>query len=80
MKIVNKGKFIARILEIIILIATIIVTPLAVKYATAVRGYKGFGGEYLIPIISLLAIIVIEDIYQEIRKKKKKENKNGKIK
>ena len=77
---INKKKLIVRIIELIIIIATIIVTPLAIKYATAVRGYDAIGGEYLIPIISLLAIIVIEDIYQESEKKKKKENKHGKIK
>ena len=77
---INKKKLIVRIIELIIIIATIIVTPLAIKYATAVRGYKGIGGEYLIPIMSLLAILVIEDIYQASEEKKEKENKNGKIK
>ena len=77
---INKKKLIVRIIELIIIIATIIVTPLAIKYATAVRGYDAIGGEYLIPIISLLAIIVIEDIYQASEEKKEKENKNGKIK
>lgn len=77
---INKKKLIVRIIELIIIIATIIVTPLAIKYATAVRGYDAIGGEYLIPFISLLAIVVIEDIYQESEKKKKKESKHGKIK
>ncbi len=77
---INKKKLIVRIIELIIIIATIIVTPLAIKYATAVRGYDAIGGEYLIPIMSLLAILVIEDIYQASEEKKEKENKNGKIK
>ena len=53
MKIVNKKKFIIRILEIIVIIATIILTIMAIKYANAWRGYKAFGGEYLIPILRI---------------------------
>lgn len=70
MKIVNKKKFIARITELIILLVTIIITPKAISYANAWRGYKGFGGEYLLPILGLLAILVIETIYEDSRKNK----------
>ena len=80
MKRINKKKLIVRIIELIIIIATFIVTPMAIKYATAVRGHQAFGGEYLIPIMSLLAIAVIEDIYQESERHKEKEKKHGKIK
>ena len=76
---INKRKLLVRIIELIIIIATIIITLLAIKYATAVRGYRGIGGEYLISIISLLAIIVIEDICQESENKKKRKDKHGKI-
>lgn len=65
MKIVNKKKFIARITELIILLATIALTPKAISYANAWRGYKGFGGEYLIPVLGLLLILIIENILQE---------------
>lgn len=65
MKIVNKRKFISRIIEILLIIGTIILTPKAIAYANMWRGYKGFGGEYLIPIIALLAILVIETILDE---------------
>ena len=65
MKIINKKKFITRILDLAIIILTTIVTPMAINYANAWRGYKGYGGEYLIPILGSLAILVIETIYEE---------------
>lgn len=65
MKIINKKKFITRILDLAIIILTTIVTPMAINYTNAWRGYKGYGGEYLLPILGLLAILVIETIYEE---------------
>ncbi len=79
MKVSNKKKFIVRVIETIVIISTIIFTILAIKYATAVRGYDAIGGEYLIPIVGLLIVMIIEDIYQESEKKGKKE-KHGKKK
>ena len=38
MKIVNKKKFLVRILEIAIIIGTIILTILAISYANKIRG------------------------------------------
>ena len=70
MKIVNKKKFIARITELIILLVTIIITPKAISYANAWRGYKAFGGEYLVPVLALIAILVIETILEEREVKK----------
>lgn len=72
MRKINKKKLIVRILELLVIIATIILTPMAIKYATAVRGYDAIGGEYLIPIIGLLIVLIIEDVYQESEKKRKK--------
>lgn len=65
MKIINKKKFIARIIDLVVIIATIVLTPMAINYTNAWRGYKGFGGEYLLPILGLLAILVIETILEE---------------
>ncbi len=65
MKIVNKGKFISRIIELLIIVSTIIITPKAITYANAWRGYKGYGGEYLIPVLGMLAILIIETILEE---------------
>ena len=56
---VNKKKLIVRILELLVIIATIILTPMAIKYATAVRGYEAVGGEYLLPIFALVIILII---------------------
>lgn len=78
MKICNRKKFIVRISEIIVIIATIILTPIAIKYATAVRGYEAVGGEYLIPIVGLVIILIIETIYEESEEKKKNEKSNRK--
>ncbi len=71
MKIVNKKKFIVRIIELLVIIATIILTIKAIAYATAIRGYKAYGGEYLIPILGLIIILVLEVILEE-----SEENKN----
>lgn len=70
MKIKNKKKFIARTLELIVFIATLILTPLAINYANILRGHKAFGGEYLVPVFGLLIILVIETIYEESQNKK----------
>lgn len=70
MKIINKKKFIVRILELLVIIATIITTPIAIKYATAVRGYEAVGEEYLIPLLGLVIIMVIETFYEESEAKK----------
>ena len=79
MKIKNKKKLKVRIIELIILIVTIILTIFSIKYAIKVRGYIGFGGEYLIPILGVIAILIIEDIYEnEENKKEKGKDKNEK--
>lgn len=70
MKIVNKKKFIARISELIVIVGSIILTPMAIEYANNWRGYKGFGGEYLVPVLGLIAILVIETILEEREVKK----------
>ena len=62
MRKINKKKL--RIIELVIIIATIILTPMAIKYATAVRGYEAVGGEYLIPLLALCIILIIETIYE----------------
>ena len=45
MKIVNKKKFIIRIIELLVIIATVILTIKSIQYANIIRGYKGYGGE-----------------------------------
>lgn len=60
MKITNKKKFIVRILELITIIATIILTIVSIKYANRIRGYKAFGGEYLVPVFGLIIVLVLE--------------------
>ena len=79
MKIVNKKKFIIRILELLTIIATIILTILSIKYATKIRGHQAFGGEYLVPVLGLIIILVLESILEE-SEEKKGNSKNGKRK
>lgn len=79
MRIINKKKFIVRILEILIIIATIILTILSIKYATKIRGHQAFGGEYLVPVLGLIIILVLESILEE-SEEKKGNRKNGKRK
>lgn len=69
-KIVNKKKFIIRIIELLVIIATIVLTIKAVQYATIIRGYKGYGGEYLVPILGLIIVLVLESILEESENKK----------
>lgn len=65
MKVRNKKKFIVRIIEIVIVLTTIIITPIAIVYANKIRGYITYGGEWLIPILDLMLILIIETIYEE---------------
>ena len=76
MKIINKKKFLVRILEILVIIGTIILTILSINYANKLRGHQAYGGEYLIPVLGLLIILVIETIYEE-SESKKRGGKNG---
>ena len=77
MQISNKKKFIARVIEIIIFILSIILTPIAIIYANKIRGHTAYGGEWLIPIFGLILILIIETIYEESEEKKGK-SKHGK--
>ena len=65
MKITNKKKFIVRILELITIIATIILTIVSIKYTNRIRGYKAFGGEYLVPVFGLIIVLVLERFLDE---------------
>ncbi len=71
MKIVNKGKFWTRIMEMWIIFGTFILTSKAITYANIWRGIKAYGGEYLIPCLGLLIIIVVETIYEKSEKRRK---------
>ena len=70
MKIINKKKFLVRILEILVIIGTIILTILSINYANKLRGHQAYGGEYLVPVLGLIVILIIETLYEESEKKK----------
>ena len=77
MKKFNKKKFIVRIIELLVIIGTIILTILSINYANKLRGYQAYGGEYLIPVLGLLVVLVIETIYEESEENKRR-RKHGK--
>lgn len=78
MKVVNKKKFVVRIIQMLVILATIILTPIAIKYANAIRGYKAVGGEFLLPILTLVIILIIETIYEESENKMNNEKNRKK--
>lgn len=51
-----------RILEITIMIIAIKLTPIAINYANEIRHYKAYGGEYLIPLLGILAVFLLETV------------------
>lgn len=73
---INKKKFVIRILELLVIIATIILTPLAISYAYQLRGYEAFGGEYLILLLGLAIVMIIDTIYEESKIRKKGNSRN----
>lgn len=72
MKITNKKKFLVRILEILVIIGTIILTILSINYANKLRGHQAYGGEYLVPVLGLIVILIIETLYEESEKKERR--------
>lgn len=76
MKISNKKKFIVRIIEAVITVATTIVTLISIDYATKIRGYVAIGGEYLIPIFGLLIILLLEEYLGNEEKKNENRKSN----
>ncbi len=65
MKVFDKKKFIVRIIELLVIIATILLTVKAITYASVLRGYKAYGGEYLIPILGVMTISVLESVLND---------------
>lgn len=68
---INKAKFICRILDLIVIISSIILTPKAIEYARSWRGYEAVGGEYLIPLLGLVIVMIIETILEQIEDRRK---------
>lgn len=71
MRIHNKKKFIVRTIEMLIILATLILTPIAIIYASRLRGYAAIGGEYFIPLLSSIILLLIESIYEESEERRK---------
>ena len=65
MKVINRKKFIVRIIEIVIVIATIVLTLVSINYANKIRGHIAYGGDSLIPVFGLLLILVLETNLEE---------------
>lgn len=71
MKTINKKKFLVRVLEILVIIETIILTILSINYANKLREHQAYGGEYLVPILGFIVILIIETIYEESENRKR---------
>lgn len=68
----------ARIAYLLIMLTSIIITPYAIKYATSIRGYNAYGGEYLIPILGWIIATVFYEICKEINHRKKLKSRRKK--
>ena len=55
-------KLTIRIIELIIIIVTIVLTQSAIDYATTLRGYIAYGGEYLIPVIGFVVLTMVDEL------------------
>lgn len=64
MKIIDKKKLIARILELAVIIETIILTIKSFQLAYAMRGYKALGGEGLVPVFGVMILYFIESVLE----------------
>lgn len=60
----------AKIVYLLIILSSIAITPRAIEYATCIRGYKAYGGEYLIPILGWIIATVFYEICKEINHRK----------
>lgn len=60
----KKRIFIARILELAVIIGTIILTVKSFQLAYAMRGYKALGGEGLVPAFGVMILYFIESVLE----------------
>lgn len=69
---------IVRIVYLFFILISIIITPYMIEYATKIRGYKAYGGEYLIPLLGWAIATIFYEVCKEIndRKKLKKRRKD----
>lgn len=58
---------------------TIVLTKVAIHYASVQRGYEAIGGEYLILVLGFIIILIIEDVYQSSEKRKRSKKGREKI-
>ncbi len=63
-----------RIIEILIIIISIRLTPVAIEYANSIRHYKAYGGECLLPLFGVLVAFAIETAVEIISEMKKGQN------
>lgn len=68
----------AKIVYLFIILSSIIATHYLIGYATSIRGYKAYGGEYLIPILGWIIATVFYEICKEINHKNKLKSRRKK--
>ncbi len=68
----------AKLVYLLIILISIVITPYAIKYATDIRGYKAYGGEYLIPILGWIFATIFYEIFKAINQKQNFKTRRGK--
>ena len=76
MKPETKRKLKIRILQTVVIVASVVLTKVAINYAYLERGYDAVGGEYFIPLLGLIVVWIIEEIYKYSERRRKQ--KHGK--
>ena len=66
---------IARIVYLFFILISIIITPYLAEYATNIRGYKAYGGEYLTPILGWIIATIYYDICENLNNTNKNKEK-----
>lgn len=58
---------VGKIIYLLIIFISIIITPFIVKYVTThIRGYRAYGGEYLIPIFGWIIATIFYEVFKRI--------------
>lgn len=60
-----------RVVYLFFILFSITITPKIAEYATKIRGYKAYGGEYLIPVLGWIIATVFYEIFKSINNSEK---------
>ena len=69
-----KKKVAVRTMQAVVIIASVILTKVAINYTYTLRGYDAVGGEYFVPILGLFVVWIIEELYQYSERRRKQKH------